>query len=68
MKMTTEQLAATLSDIAQRVKEGDSFEGNLIYSCMEPELETGMWEVGGGYRVGNSEGQGGFRLLSGERP
>lgn len=63
MKMTTEKLAATLSDIATRVQAGDSFEGGLNYTCMEDGLAAGEWEVTGGYRIGNADGQGGFRVL-----
>lgn len=60
MKLSTEQLVAVLDDIKTRVQAGDSFEGNLAYSCMSESLGKGEWEVVGAYRVGNSEGQGGM--------
>lgn len=60
VRMTTDQFAALLEDITQRVLMGDSFGGNLTYEVTE---EDGMWEVTGAYRIGNREGQGGTRLI-----
>ena len=64
MKMTREQLLATLDDIRDSVARGDTFEGQLAYSCMEPGLEVGSFEVSGAYRVGNLDGQGGVNIIN----
>lgn len=63
MKTNTAGLVGLLDDIKARVAAGDSFEGNLNYTCMAPHLGTHEWEVVGAYRVGNSEGQGGMTVL-----
>lgn len=63
MKTKTADLAATLRDIAARVEAGDSFEGNISYTCMDEECGPDEFLIEGAYRVGNSEGQGGMRLL-----
>lgn len=68
--MTTQDLLAILDDIRQRVASGDSFEGNLTWAMPIPD-ETHPEEYGpfvqflvtGGYRIGNSQGQGGFRMV-----
>jgi len=59
-KITAKELAAVLSDMAQRVEHGDSFEGSIEYTSTD---EQGAFEVLGSYRVGNSEGQGDIRLI-----
>ena len=63
MKQTTEQLVTELRSIADAVEQGDSFEGNIEYTCFDEDLENGEWKVSGAYRIGNSEGQGGMRIL-----
>lgn len=58
-----EDLKKVLQDIAERVGEGDSFEGNLSYTGLTPGLERDEFEVSAAYRVGNLEGQGGMRII-----
>lgn len=63
--MTTEELLQVLDDIRARVADGDSFEGHIEYS-MPDEPGTADFMVRAGYRIGNSLGQGGFRIVAGE--
>lgn len=64
MKVTTEQLALILADIKSAVEAGDSFEGNLTYSCMDEDLKPGEFNVTAMYRIGNSQGQGGCVMIN----
>lgn len=64
MKMPTADLLKLLADITKRVEAGDSFEGNMSYTCMEEGLEKGEWEVEAHYRIGNLEGQGGATVIA----
>lgn len=72
--MSRQQLAALLDDISARVKAGDSFEGYLNYTMPMDDWPEGQkpenWPsddcdfwVHGAYRIGNTQGQGGLRLL-----
>jgi hypothetical protein len=58
-------LLAVLDDIRAHVEEGDSFEGYLEYAM--PEMDDDPDEVDfrlkAGYRIGNLQGQGGFRMI-----
>lgn len=63
MKVERMFLANTLRDMAAKVELGDSWEGSIEYSCLGIELETDEFEIQGAYRVGNSNGQGGMRVL-----
>jgi hypothetical protein len=65
MKMNTKTLVELLADIAKRVEAGDSFEGSLSYTCMQEHLGPNEWEVQASYRIGNTEGQGGMRIIKG---
>jgi len=60
VKMTTLELSRELREIASLVEQRDSMEGSIIYEATD---ERGVYKVGGCYRFGNSEGQGGVRLL-----
>ena len=64
--MSKDELLAVLDDIRARVAAGDSFEGYLRYSIPEEPGEGVDFDVCAGYRIGNSTGQGGFRLIAGE--
>ena len=64
MKIKTHVLLAVLQNIAFCIEAGDSFEGNFTYSCMEEGLEQDEWEVSATYRIGNSMGQGGMRIIN----
>jgi hypothetical protein len=63
MKTKTADLAETLRDIAVRVEAGDSFESSISYTCMDEDCGPDEFLIDGAYRVRNSEGQGGMRLL-----
>ena len=56
-------LVELLEEIAQLIRDDDSFEGNISYTCMKEGLPDRHFEVVGGFRHGNSMGQGGFALL-----
>jgi hypothetical protein len=60
-----EQLVEVLEDIVNRVREGDSFEGSFQYMIPEDmaAIKAGQFEVTASYRIGNSEGQGGCRMI-----
>jgi hypothetical protein len=63
--LTKEQLVEVLEDLVNRVREGDSFEGSFQYMIPEDmaAIEAGQFEVTANYRIGNSEGQGGYRMI-----
>jgi hypothetical protein len=63
--MGQEALAALLADMAARVRAGDSFEGSIEYLApLDEEVPPGTYAlVRGSYRIGNSMGQGGVRLI-----
>lgn len=76
VKMTREELAEELERMAYMVRTGDSFEGSLQYTCLDDAFfgsEIGLVDldaigrdgfyVGGAYRIGNRNGQGGMRTL-----
>ena len=65
--MTTEVLLNILDDIRARVAAGDSFEGSIEYLMPYDEdmelVEGADFMVHAAYRIGNSLGQGGMRLI-----
>ena len=61
--MTKEDLAALLRKLADGVEAGDSFEGNLSYTCMVPDCPAGQFDVWALVRTGNASGQGGMLIL-----
>jgi hypothetical protein len=61
--MSLPAMLQLLDDIRRRVADGDSFEGFLEYLMPEEPTETRVFDVRAGYRVGNSMGQGGFRIV-----
>lgn len=63
--MSLPAMLQLLDDIRQRVADGDSFEGFLEYLMPEKPSETRVFDVRAGYRIGNSMGQGGFRVVEG---
>ena len=62
--MTTAQFLIYLDDIRGRVAAGDSWEGHLEYLMPDqgddPDVQ---FRVRGMYRIGNLEGQGGYRMI-----
>lgn len=69
IKLKREELANIIESIAVGIRAGDSFEGNITYSCID-DIFTGAQDVdpedlgpdefyvGGMYRAGNTMGQG----------
>lgn len=61
--MSLQELVDVLDDIRARVEAGDSFEGTITYSIPE-DLDSGaQFDVRAVYRIGNSMGQGGMRMI-----
>lgn len=56
-------LGAFLDGLRIAIERGDSFEGQIKYTCLEPHLGPDEFEVTGAFRTGNSEGQGGMTIL-----
>jgi hypothetical protein len=63
MKMEKQHLVETLKVIAKKVEDGDSFEGNIKYSCLEFDLKPDEFEVTATFRTGNLKGQGGMAVI-----
>ena len=60
--MTKAELLDVLDDIRARVDAGDSFEGWINWT-MPSDDNLHQFDVAAGYRVGNLQGQGGFRMI-----
>lgn len=74
--MNRNELAMMLEDMATRVREGDSYEGNIEYTMpiddgnlpsVWPSADHEFW-VSGVYRIGNLQGQGGVRMIGSPAP
>lgn len=65
LDMSRDQLLELIDDIRDRIANGDSFEGHIEYLIPDEPREGVDFAVRGGYRVGNLQGQGGFRLIEG---
>ena len=63
--MTKDELLAVLDDMRAAVATSDSFEGSIEYLMPGPlDIETDKeFAVMASYRIGNSTGQGGVRLI-----
>jgi hypothetical protein len=61
--MDAETLAAVLHDMAAHVEAGDSFEGSIEYLMPAPGDPECYAMVRASYRIGNTLGQGGVRLI-----
>jgi hypothetical protein len=57
--MTKDEVAKVLEDMAQRVREGDSFDGSIRYEMLAP----GLFDVQAAFRTGNLKGQGGVTII-----
>ena len=66
MKMPHTTLAAVFRRLADAIEAGDSFEGELSYTCMLDGLEPKEFEVVGAHRIGNRDGQGVWRVYAAE--
>lgn len=61
--MSRDELLMVLEDIKERVEAGDSFEGSVEYLIPEEDAPPGSFAVRASYRVGNTMGQGGLRMI-----
>lgn len=52
-------LSAIIAEMSMLVRKFDSFDGHITYSA----TPNGYFEVWGSYKFGNSEGQGGTRII-----
>ena len=52
-----------LEELAELIRNNDSFEGNISYTCMKEGLPEGCFDLEGGFRYGNSMGQGGMAIF-----
>jgi hypothetical protein len=60
--MSRSDLLSLLDDIRERVAKGDSLEGRFHYLLADTNAEH-PYDVAAMYRVGNTMGQGGCRLI-----
>jgi hypothetical protein len=67
VRMTKEELVAVLHDVAAGIEAEDSYGGFLTYDALDERLGRDEFFVTASYRIGNSMGQGGVRLI-GEVP
>lgn len=63
VKMSKDELIEVLKEILGRVVADDSFGGFLEYDYMHEDLEGQEIYVKASYRIGNSMGQGGLRMI-----
>lgn len=59
--LTRDQFVDVLTDLLERVKMGDSYEGYVEYLMPEEGDDPDGFRVKAGYRIGNLQGQGGYR-------
>lgn len=68
--LSRESLLAILDEIRAGVATGDTLEGSIQFSLNyddEPAAEH-PWDVQAAYRIGNTQGQGGTRLIGHATP
>jgi hypothetical protein len=58
-----EDLLAIIDNIRDLIEINDSFEGQLIYSMPGEEKAEHPFDVYACFRIGNSRGQGGIRMI-----
>lgn len=65
--ITHEELVATLRWLADAIEEGDSWEGFLRYSTLSDDdgnvIDGHGFAVAASLRIGNRDGQGGYRMI-----
>lgn len=69
--MTTDEMADLLEDMARTVRARDSFGGSIQFDALVDdveELKGRDYLVSGVYRIGNSMGQGGTRMIGTVEP
>lgn len=63
-RMSSDVLETILLDMAERVRAGDSWEGYIAWALPEDgDSVPGDVDVAASYRIGNSMGQGGTRII-----
>lgn len=62
--LSTQEFLDVLDDIRTRVESGDSWEGSLEYRFSDQSGPGRDFEVCAAYRVGNTGGQGGMRIIA----
>ncbi len=62
-KIAKEDLLMILRDMIACVEQDDSYEGSIEYSCIHDACQKDEFMVRASYRIGNSEGQGGCRMV-----
>lgn len=60
--LNKEELVSVLKNMIERIEADDSYEGNITYLMGKPFT----FEVQSAYRIGNREGQGGWRMIGNE--
>lgn len=63
MILNKRELVELLEEVTQLIRDDDSFEGNISYTCMKEWLKPETFEVSGAFRHGNSMGQGGCSII-----
>jgi hypothetical protein len=64
VNISREALIGILEDILNRVRAGDSFEGSIEYLLPEDmDAPARSFDVRASYRIGNTMGQGGLRMI-----
>jgi hypothetical protein len=64
VNLSHEDLLTVLDDIRARVAEGDSFEGHIEWMIpVDDDAPARSFDVQASYRVGNTMGQGGMRMI-----
>lgn len=61
--MGKDELTRVLADMLTSVQRDDSFEGSIEYLTPTPEDPPCDFMVRASYRIGNSMGQGGVRMI-----
>lgn len=62
--LTKDELLAVLDDLRAHIEANDSFEGSFEYTFPEQGDPSGDgFRVRASYRIGNSMGQGGMRMV-----
>lgn len=60
--VSKDELLRILANVVEHIENNDSFEGRINYGISEdPDAD---FEVIAVYRIGNSEGQGGMRVIA----
>jgi hypothetical protein len=64
VKLSENELLTLLDNVKKSIQEQDSMQGIISYEWAD---EPGFYMVNAVYRIGNSEGQGGMRIIGKEQ-